>query len=244
MSRPLRIALAHDDPAVCQSYQEALARLGHHACVALSGRQLVDQCLLLRPDLVIAGVRLPGLDGIAAAGEICRGRQTPIILVAGGHDADAVRRICDNPYILASLFGPAEEQHLGATIAVAMRRFEQFRSLGEEAAALRQTLEDRKVVERAKGALMRYIAVDEEEAYRRLRAQASHQNRKVVDVAQAVLAAWEVFRQLELVGDGKGPSDGTRRTLKWGHPRPDGEGITPGVLRRESKDGVATVTNP
>ena len=234
MSRPLRIALAHDDPALCRSYQEALARLGHLACVARSGRQLVDQCLLLRPDLVIAGVRLPGLDGIAAAEEICRGRQTPTILVAGGHDAEAVRRICDNPHILACLFGPAEEAQLGATIAVAMRRFEQFRSLSEEAAALRQTLEDRKVLERAKGALMKYLAVGEEEAYRRLRAHASHQNRKMVDVAQSVLAAGEVFRQMELAGDGRGPNDGTRRSPKWGHPRPDGEGITPGVLPARS----------
>jgi AmiR/NasT family two-component response regulator len=225
MSRPLRIALAHDDPALLRSYQEALARLGHHACVALSGRQLVEQCLLLRPDLVIAGVRLPGLDGVAAAEEICRDQQTPIILVAGGHDAEAVQSICDNPYTSACLFGPAQEAQLGATIAVAMRRFEQFRSLGEEVADLRQALEDRKVIERAKGAVAKYVGLSEEEAYLGMRKLASQQNRKLAEIAQDVLAAGDFFHRLERAGDAQKSGDAPARHPKRGRPHPSGNGI-------------------
>ena len=84
-----------------------------------------------------------------------------------------------------------------------MSRFGQFESARKEAADLRQALEERKLIERAKGLVMRYGGLDEREAYRRLRRLASDQNRKLVEVAQAVLTAGEVFHQLEQTPDGE-----------------------------------------
>ena len=70
-----------------------------------------------------------------------------------------------------------------------MQRFEQFQALRREAADLRQALEDRKVIERAKGLLMKKAGLDEEEAFRRLQTLARDSNRKVVEVARMVLKA-------------------------------------------------------
>src|SRR5258708_17118244 len=109
MAAGLRIIVADQDPATCQSYQEILARLGHQASSAGSGRQLVEQWRLLRHNLVITAVQFPDLDGIAAVEEICREQPTPIILVPEDHVPGLVERALQNQYILASLFRPVKE---------------------------------------------------------------------------------------------------------------------------------------
>src|SRR5207253_7631647 len=99
--------------------------------------------------------------------------------------------------VMACLTKPIKPTDLQAAISLAVVRFDQFQQLAKEAATLRQALEDRKVIERAKGIGMKRLRVDEEEAFRRLRKIASDQNRKLVEVAQTVVAAEDVLRQLE-----------------------------------------------
>jgi hypothetical protein len=128
-------------------------------------------------------------------------------------------RALHNPYVLACLLKPVKEADLGAAIVVARRRFEEFESLRREAAQLRQALEDRKLIERAKGLVMRYAGLDEQEAFRRLRKLASDRNRKLVEVAQDILAAGEVFQQMEQLGEVEKPGDGHARCLGRGPHR-------------------------
>jgi len=78
-----------------------------------------------------------------------------------------------------------------------MTRFERAQALSKEAADLRQALEDRKLVERAKGIVMKRLHTDEDDAFRRMRKQASHQNAKLHEVCKGILAAEEVFHSLE-----------------------------------------------
>ena len=75
-----------------------------------------------------------------------------------------------------------------------MRRSEQFQALQREAADLKQALEDRKLIERAKGLLMKKAQLDEAEAFRRLQKLASDQNRKLVEIAKMLLTAEEAFQ--------------------------------------------------
>ena len=75
-----------------------------------------------------------------------------------------------------------------------MRRFEQFQALRREAADLKQALEDRKLIERAKGMLMKKAQLDEAEAFRRLQKLASDKNRKLVEIAKILLTAEEAFQ--------------------------------------------------
>ena len=75
-----------------------------------------------------------------------------------------------------------------------MRRFEQFQALRKEAADLTQALEDRKMIEQAKGILMKKAGLDEHDAFRRLQKLASDKNQKLVDAAQAVLALEKALR--------------------------------------------------
>ena len=75
-----------------------------------------------------------------------------------------------------------------------MRRFEQFQALRHEAADLRQALEDRKIIERAKGILMKVGQMDEAIAFRRLQKLASEKNKKLVEIAQMILTAEQAFQ--------------------------------------------------
>ena len=80
---------------------------------------------------------------------------------------------------------------------MAMIRFEQFQALLKEAADLRQALEDRKLVERAKGIVMKRLRVEEDESFRKLRKTASHHNVKLAEVCRRILQAEETFHGLE-----------------------------------------------
>ena len=91
-------------------------------------------------------------------------------------------------HILAYLVKPTKQADLEAAIAIAMQRFEQFQALRKEAADQRQALEDRKVIERAKGLLMKKAGLDEEEAFRRLQKLARDRNQKLAEVARVIIA--------------------------------------------------------
>ena len=202
MRRPvpsLRIAVADDEPEMRDFFQEVLPQLGHEVvAVAETGRQLVEQCRTALPDLVISDIRMPDLGGIEAVTALNRERQMPVILVTAHTEAELLVRAGEE-HVMAYLAKPIKPIDLQVAIPLAVMRFEEFQKLGQEAASLRQALEDRKTVERAKGVLMKRLGIDEPEAFRRLRKLASDNNRKVVLVAETVLTADEVFQALEKI---------------------------------------------
>jgi two-component system, response regulator PdtaR len=155
---------------------------------------LVEHCLALKPDLVITDINMPDLDGIAAAEEIFRKSPTPVILVSGYHDRDLIERAEAN-HIQAYLVKPIKMADLEPAIALAVTRFNQFQALRKEAHDLRQALEDRKTIERAKGVLMRRAGLDEKAAFARLQKSASENNLKLVEAARGILLADEAFRE-------------------------------------------------
>jgi response regulator NasT len=194
MTRSLRIAVADDEPRMRDYFRKILPRLGHQVVSAAgTGKELVEQCRLTHPELVITDINMPDMDGIDAAVEIYRQGPIPVILVSAHHDRELIER-AESDHILAYLVKPIKQANLEPAIAIAMRRFEQFQEMKQEATDLRQALEDRKVIERAKGLLMKKTGLDEHEAFRRLQKLASERNRKLVDLAQMILTAEEALK--------------------------------------------------
>lgn len=189
----LRIAVADDEPDMQEYFQRILPRLGHEVIfVAENGRQLVEVCERMQPDLVITDIKMPELDGIQAAEAICRQRPLPIILVSAHSDPGLIER-AENDHVMAYLVKPIKQADLEPAIAIAVRRFAQFQAVRQEAEDLRQALRDRKIIERAKGILMRKGQLDEANAFRRLQKLASQRNQKLVAIAEAILVAEEAF---------------------------------------------------
>jgi AmiR/NasT family two-component response regulator len=196
VSAPLRVAVADDERDIREYLQEALTRLGWKVTVAAAtGRELVSACQAAPPDLIITDIKLPDLDGIEAARQANAAGPVPVILVSAHHTDDLLARLSDLP-VLGYLVKPITEANLKAAVAVAVTRFRHFEALRQEAADLRQALDDRKLIERAKGALMRRLGVDEDEAFRRLRSAASGKNLKLAEMARQIMAAESVFAEL------------------------------------------------
>jgi two-component system, response regulator PdtaR len=193
MNPTLRIAVADDEPRMREFYKEVLPLLGHEVvCAASSGRELIAGYQASRPNLIITDIRMPDLNGIEAVREIWRQEPVPIILVSAHDDAELLNQAGEY-HVLAYLVKPIKKQDLQPAILIAARRFEEFQSLRKETADLRQALQDRKLIERAKGILMKRTGQDEAAAFRTLQKLARDKNRKLAQIAEGIVTAEEAF---------------------------------------------------
>jgi response regulator NasT len=193
MSRALKIVVADDEQDMRDYFQQILPLLGHQVLgVARTGRELVEPCASTHPDLAITDIKMPDMDGIDAAGQIYRQGPIPVILVSAYHDPEFIRR-AEADHIMAYLVKPIKQADLVPAIGIAMYRFEQFQAFRKETTDLKQALEDRKVIEKAKGVLMKMAGLDEPSAFRRLQKLASDKNRKLIEIALMILTAEEAL---------------------------------------------------
>jgi response regulator NasT len=199
MSQPFRIAVAADEPDT-PVYLEMLTRMGHQVVAVETSRQFVELCHGSRPDLVILDIQRPDMAGVAASIEVNKNRGIPCILVSASYHPELLARVADAAHVLGYLIKPVSEADVQAAIHIARYRFARYQDVRREADSLRQALADRKLIERAKGAVIRRVGLDEAEAFRRLKKMASNWNRKLAEVAKDVLAAEEVFGSLERDG--------------------------------------------
>jgi response regulator NasT len=185
----LRVLLADDESIRLLSLRAQLNALGHKVVAeASTGQEAVTLAGTTAPDLAIMDIKMPGMDGIEAAELITRERPIPIILLTAYSEAELVERAVQ-ANVAAYLMKPVAPEDLLPAITLALARFRQFQALRQEVDDLRGALEARKVIERAKGILMRRLELTEEEAFRRLQRQSQSTNRKLAEVAQAIVLA-------------------------------------------------------
>jgi AmiR/NasT family two-component response regulator len=185
----LRILVADDESIRLLSLRKQLAALGHVVVAeASTGDEAVTLAASTLPDLAILDIKMPVMDGIEAAEKMTQARPIPIILLTAYDEAQLVERAAE-ANISAYLMKPVAEEDLLPAITLALTRFRQFQALHQEVADLREALEARKTIERAKGILMHRLNLTEEEAFRRLQKQSQDSNRKLAQVAEAIVVA-------------------------------------------------------
>ena len=185
----LRILIADDESIRLLSLRAQLVALGHKVVAeASNGEEAVALAASTQPDLAIIDIRMPVVDGIAAAQRITEARPIPIILLTAYSEAELVERAAQ-ANIATYLMKPVSEEDLMPAITLALIRFRQFQALHREVADLREALEARKLIERAKGILMRRLDLSEEEAFQRLQRQSQNTNRRLAQVAEAIIMA-------------------------------------------------------
>jgi AmiR/NasT family two-component response regulator len=186
---PLRILIADDESIRMMSLRKQLVTLGHRVIAeASNGEEAAALAATTQPDLAILDIKMPVMDGIEAAQQITRSRPIPIILLTAYNEAELVERAAQ-ANISAYLMKPVAEEDLLPAITLALIRFRQFEALRREVSDLREALEARKIIERAKGILVRRLGLTEEEAFRRLQKQSQDSNRKLAEVAEAIVMA-------------------------------------------------------
>jgi two-component system, response regulator PdtaR len=184
----LKIVVVEDDPTVRLFLKETLEKqLGHEVVgEAVSGTDMVRSVLALEPDLVIFDIHLPYLNGLDALRQIYQERVVAAVAITADRDQELVRRALEE-HVLAYLVKPVEAHQLGPAILIARAQFQELRDLSEENANLRQTLQNRKTIERAKGVLMKRHRWTEAEAFRRLQRGAMNRRTTMIELAQEVL---------------------------------------------------------
>ena len=121
--RKLRIVVADDDRRMREFYGEVLSRVGHEVVgAAADGQELVALCLDTRPDLVVTDIRMPNMDGIAAAHVISNEVEVPFLFVSAYYD-DSLIDEASKTFSYGYLVKPIKQEDLATTIPIAMRRF-------------------------------------------------------------------------------------------------------------------------
>ncbi|MBD3673856.1 MAG: response regulator [Planctomycetaceae bacterium] len=194
MSHPLKIAIAEDETDLRTDLEETLQELGHEVPIAAAnGRELVEQMQKIQVDLVITDICMPDLDGLTAIEQIREIQPVPVVILSAYNDDEFLQRAMKQ-WVLAYLVKPVNEKSLQTSIELAAQRFREFKALEEQTSNLQQALEDRKIIERAKGILMERAELSESEAFRRLQLLSSQKNQKMIEIARTIMEADVAFR--------------------------------------------------
>jgi len=186
---PRRVLIAEDEALIRLDLKEMLEEEGYAVVgEAGDGEEAVTLADKLRPDLVILDVKMPKLDGIAAAERIAGERVAPVVILTAFGQRDLVERAREAG-AMAYLVKPFQKKDLVPTIEMATSRFAEIVALEQEVGGLQERLEARKTVERAKGVLMTEHAMTEPEAFRWIQRTAMDRRTTMRAVAEAVLAA-------------------------------------------------------
>lgn len=185
---PLKIALAHGMADAREVIHAALVLAEYEDIwICQTAAELIATTIEREPDLIITGVDLPDMDGPTALIEISKSRTIPAIIVTRLQSLELVQRALED-HVMAYMIEPVKPEEIVPTILLVTRRFEQFKELEAENQSLKQALSDRKVIERAKGVLMKQRGLDEEAAYKQLRRQATDNRIRMVEAAEYLLA--------------------------------------------------------
>jgi two-component system, response regulator PdtaR len=190
-----RLILAEDETVIRMDLKEELQRQGYLVVGDVGdGESAVNLARELRPDLMVMDIRMPEMDGIAAAEILTREKIAPVVLLTAFSDDELIER-ARNAGVVTYLTKPWRSSDLKPAIEIALSRFQEFRSMEGRVKDLEDHLATRKVVEKAKGVLMTKHGITEQEAFRRIQ-KASMNNRKSMrEIAEAILLAEELQGQ-------------------------------------------------
>jgi AmiR/NasT family two-component response regulator len=183
----LKVLVVEDEALIRLDLTEMLKEEGYViAGEAGDGEQAVALARELRPDLVIMDIKMPKVDGIAAAGAIVEERIAPVVMLTAFSQRDLIEQARDAG-AMAYLVKPFARHELAPAIELAVARFAEKRALEDEVATLGERLETRKVVDRAKGLLMTRQQMTEPEAFRWIQRTAMDRRTTMKAVAEAVV---------------------------------------------------------
>jgi AmiR/NasT family two-component response regulator len=184
----MKILIAEDDPVIALALAERVRSLGHEPLGPVGdGEAAVAAAKESDADLYLFDVDMPALDGLGAATRLAdEGLRRPVVVVTGVDDPSLVDRSISSG-VGAYLTKPVDTRELEAALELAAARHAELEALEAEVGRARQALEDRKVVERAKGLLMTALQLSEQDAFRRLQTTARERNLRLAEVAGRIV---------------------------------------------------------
>ncbi len=194
MSADLKILIVDENLLRAAVIEEGLRDAGHHDITVLSNMQgLVRDIAAIDPDVIVIDLENPSRDSLEQMFQVSRAVARPITMFVDQSDSESIQASVEagvSAYIVDGL----KKERMKAILDTCISRFNAFRKLREELEQTKSELENRKIIDRAKGVLMKMKGLSEDEAYATLRRTAMNEKRKMVDVARALLTASEMLK--------------------------------------------------
>ncbi|MFQ3661439.1 MAG: response regulator [Chloroflexaceae bacterium] len=192
MAQQTRLVIADDESIIRMNLKETLVGLGYLVVgEAGDGVSVINLARELKPDLVLMDIKMPKLDGIQAARILTEEKIAPVLLLTAYSDRELVER-AKEAGVVNYVVKPFREAELLPAIEIAMARYQEFLEMDRQIADLKETLDTRKIVERAKGILMDTQGLKEAEAFRKIQQLSMNTRKSMKEIAQAILLANEI----------------------------------------------------
>ena len=189
---PVRVVIADDDPLTRLDLRHSLESLGLRVLgEAEDGRQALALTRSLRPDLLILDIMMPQMDGLEAARLVRSEQLAAVVLLTGYAEEDMIAK-ADAAGVLAYLRKPFRPEELGPALAIALGRHRERQALESDVESLKEKMEARKLVGRAKAILMERHGLTEREAFYRIQAQSQTLQKPAHEIAKAIITASEL----------------------------------------------------
>ncbi len=187
-----RILIADDESIILMDLREMLTNLGYLVVgEANDGQSAVNMARELRPDLVVMDIKMPDMDGIEAARVLTAEKIAPVLLLTAYSQQDLIEQAREAG-VVGYLVKPFRESNLAPAIEITLARFDEFQVVQKEVDDLKEALETRKLVDRAKGILMDSQGLSEQEAFRRIQKMSMNTRRAMKEIAEAIILTHDV----------------------------------------------------
>jgi response regulator NasT len=194
MDASLNIVIVDESPVRAAILEDGLREAGHVNVVRIGGTaNLLTRIYAIDPDVILIDLENPSRDMLEQMFQVSRVVKRPIAMFVDQSDTASIQASVDagvSAYIVDGL----KKERIKSILDLCISRFNAFSRLQTELEQTKSALEERKVIDRAKGILMKLKSLTEEDAYALLRRTAMNENRKIVEVAQSVITAAELFK--------------------------------------------------
>ncbi|MFL1877106.1 ANTAR domain-containing response regulator [Hansschlegelia beijingensis] len=191
--RPLKIVLIDESPVRATILEEGLRAAGHDSIMLISDHvNLLERIYAIDPDVILIDLENPSRDVLEQMFQVSRAVRRPVGMFVDQTDAISIDRAIDagvSAYVVDGL----KKERIKPILDTTISRFNAFSRLRTELEQAKGQLEERKIIDRAKGILMRSKSIDEEQAYALLRKVAMNEKKKISEIAQSVVTAAELL---------------------------------------------------
>lgn len=187
MAEKYRIVIADDESLICMDLKEMLEEGGHEVTgIGSDGVEALELVTEKKPDVVILDIKMPRLDGLQAAKMIAHDNLAPVVLLTAFGDEDMIEK-AKKSMVFGYVMKPVEERTLFPAIQIAVAQYRQKREMADRVKGMERELAERKLIDRAKGLLMDYYHISEDDAYRRMQQTSMKRGLPLAVVAQKVV---------------------------------------------------------
>jgi two-component system, response regulator / RNA-binding antiterminator len=194
MDASLKIVIVDENPIRSAILQDGLREAGHLNVTHIDDRNgLLARIYSIDPDVILIDLENPSRDELEQMFQVSRAVKRPIAMFVDQSDTASIQASVDAG-VSAYIVGNLQKDRIKTILDLCISRFNAFARLQDELDRTKSALEERKVIDRAKGILMKAKSISEEQAYALLRKTAMNENKKIADVAQSVITAAELFK--------------------------------------------------